>query len=149
MKLLNNYLLNDYPEKTYLGLNQDDEPVYMDRPSWDCDWYWGFGYIGNKNFHTHLNHLGSSHLYNNIKEYFKEFVLFDNDEDLWVFCEIVNNIYILRNTAELFYTGSSNMIYRPNLVDMIKNKSIAHDINSRLIPQLIDELYKVLQYESI
>jgi hypothetical protein len=31
------------------------EPVYLEDFSWDCDWYWGGGYVGNKNFHTHFD----------------------------------------------------------------------------------------------
>lgn len=31
------------------------EPVYLEDFSWDCGWYWGGGYIENRNFHTHFN----------------------------------------------------------------------------------------------
>ena len=31
------------------------ESIYFYKPTWDCDWYWGFGYLGNKNQHYHLS----------------------------------------------------------------------------------------------
>jgi hypothetical protein len=30
-------------------------PVYIYDFSWDCGWYWGGGYIGNSNFHSHFD----------------------------------------------------------------------------------------------
>lgn len=50
-------LLREYPDQVYLGTTLDNEKLYLSKPSWDCDWYWGFGYVGNKNLHTHLNYL--------------------------------------------------------------------------------------------
>lgn len=29
--------------------------VYLYDFEWECNWYWGGGYIGNKNFHTHFD----------------------------------------------------------------------------------------------
>jgi hypothetical protein len=50
MKTLSNY------EKILLGYN-NNEPIYLSPPSWDCGWYWGFGYLGNKNCHYHVDGL--------------------------------------------------------------------------------------------
>lgn len=30
-------------------------PVYLEGFEWDCGWYWGGGYIGNKDFHAHFD----------------------------------------------------------------------------------------------
>lgn len=45
-------VLLGYTKKTDYGSR---EPVYLNGFSWDCEWYWGGGYIGNKNFHAHFN----------------------------------------------------------------------------------------------
>lgn len=29
----------------YLGKNKDGKKVWLEKPSWDCGWYWGFGYL--------------------------------------------------------------------------------------------------------
>lgn len=33
------------------------KPLYLRPPSWDCGWYWGFGYLGNKSSHYHVKSL--------------------------------------------------------------------------------------------
>jgi len=33
----------------------DGLSVYLTDASWDCDWYWGLGYIDNRDFHTHMD----------------------------------------------------------------------------------------------
>ena len=30
-------------------------PVFLEGFKWDCNWYWGGGYIGNRDFHAHFN----------------------------------------------------------------------------------------------
>ncbi len=43
-------------KKWYLGkLKGTAEPVYLEDFRWECDWYWGGGYIGNKQFHAHFD----------------------------------------------------------------------------------------------
>ena len=42
--------------KWYLGkLKGTQERVYLEDFSWDCDLYWGGGYIGNKDLHCHFD----------------------------------------------------------------------------------------------
>lgn len=45
--------------KVYLGKTKSEfgrsEPIYLFDFSWDCGWYWGGGYIGNKNMHCHFD----------------------------------------------------------------------------------------------
>lgn len=134
-------LLRDYPEKILIGKNQENEPIYFYRPSWDCNWYWGFGYIGNDNLHTHLNSLGKNNLYENIKNYFSEFRL--QDKDIWLFCEYVMTVYALRPYSEVIRRGGSYYSHNPHK-DVIKNPDEYKRINSELIPLLIDEIYKLL-----
>lgn len=44
------------PERVFFGKRKDDKAmIYLSKPSWDCGWYWGFGYLGNHNEHYHLN----------------------------------------------------------------------------------------------
>lgn len=35
-----------FGKEVYLiGINEDGEKVFLEEPSWDCGWYWGFGYL--------------------------------------------------------------------------------------------------------
>ena len=46
-----------YDFKVYLGKTKGSNPerIYLRGFSWDCNWYWGGGYLGNRNMHTHFD----------------------------------------------------------------------------------------------
>lgn len=135
-------LLREYPEKLYLGLDKENQEVYTEIPRWSCDWYWSFGYLESKDYLTHLNCLGEGNLYNNIKEFFNEFVIEDN-HDLWQFCELVQSIYTLKRTTELLHRGGSHYASNP-CQESLKNPDFVNQINKELIPELVDRMYGVL-----
>lgn len=40
----------------YFGtVKKDKDRIALYAPTFDCGWYWGFGYLGNKNCHYHLS----------------------------------------------------------------------------------------------
>jgi hypothetical protein len=55
--------------KIYLG-KYEGELVYLSKHSWKCDWYWGFGYVGNRNWHFHFSTFLQDSKYSS--EVFKE-----------------------------------------------------------------------------
>ena len=59
----------NYKFKQLLGYTKyDHKPIYLDGFSWDCGWYWGFGYLGNKNCHYHVDGLEKIEKYNSEKK---------------------------------------------------------------------------------
>ena len=142
-------LLRDYPEQVYLGM-YDDEDVYLARPSWDCGWCWGFGYVQNKNLHTHLSSMckvdgRTVNLWDGLTHHIKagKVHAMHVRNKLWTFCEVVQTIYHLRETAEVLGRGGSHYSTNP-CADLIKNPDEVKRINEVLIPKLIDEMYILL-----
>ena len=45
-------ILLGYTKRHLNGLR---EPIYLEGFKWDCGWYWGGGYLGNRNMHTHFD----------------------------------------------------------------------------------------------
>lgn len=138
-------LLNNYPESLLIGKDIDGHKIYLSKPTWDCNWYWGFGYIGNKNLHTHLNQLHPNKnisLKTAITAYFSEFVL-TSENDIWSFCEIVESIYCLLKTAALYTRGGSNYTNNP-CRELLRNDAEYTRINTELVPELIDQMYNIL-----
>lgn len=45
-------VLLGYTKKSQYGTRR---AVYLQGFKWDCGWYWGGGYIGNKDFHAHFD----------------------------------------------------------------------------------------------
>lgn len=151
MKTLSNY------SKMLIGQN-NGENIYLSPPSWDCGWYWGFGYLGNKNCHYHIDGLTKIETYNYDAKCFitKNVNLYDGfiehfgsslkirKSDLWVFVELFSTFYKLKETAEVLGRGDSNYTNNP-CKDLIINKVESDRINNILMPQIFEEIYKVLQ----
>lgn len=142
-------MLNDrmahLPKSLYIG-NNDGQRIYLTRPSFDCNWYWGFGYLGNRNCHYHLDGIAKGeniNFYDALKKHFGASFIVKGDA-VWKFAEIVLTIYTLKKTAELFHLGGSHMTTNP-AADTLKAKSDwEKEINEVLIPRQVEELYKLL-----
>lgn len=148
--------LSKYP-KIYLGKN-NNEKIYLTPPSWDCDWYWGFGYLGNKNCHYHVNGLKTIEEYNSEKQYwntervnlydgfkkhFGDSFIIKDDKDIWTLAELFETFYSLKNIAEVYNRGGSHMSSNP-CKDIIKNVEEYKRINEIVLPQIFEEIYKIL-----
>lgn len=130
--------------KYYLGVNNLNEDVYLEKPSWDCDWYWGFGYITSYSSLTHWDYIvqeAHCNAFDAIKKYFKTLAI--SDDALWKLCDYMQSYYTLRSAADLFYSGNSN--YTSDVKVSFKDKSFYEKINEELLPNLfkaIDDLFK-------
>ena len=100
MKTLNNYT------KILIGKNEN-ENIYLTPPSWDCDWYWSFGYIGNKNCHYHLDSLLKNNI-EGLKEHFDGTFIIRNSQ-MWEFAELTETVYKLKETVLLFQKTVLNL----------------------------------------
>lgn len=148
--------LSNYPKGVLLGSN-NGEKIYLYAPSLDCGWYWGFGYLGNKNCHYHVDGLTKIQKYNHDKKVFEyKFVnLYDGfkkhfgntlrvkPSDLWTFVELLKTAYTLKETAEVLGRGGSHYTNNP-CKDVIINKDEVDRINDVVLPQLFEEIYKIL-----
>lgn len=137
MKTLSNY------SKVLLGYN-DNQPIYLSPPSWDCGWYWGFGYLGNNNCHYHIDGLSKDkNLFDAFKEHFGD-TLRVRESDLWTLVELFGTFYALKTTTEVLGRGGSHYTSNP-CKDLITNKDEVTRINNIVLPQVFEEIYKILQ----
>lgn len=127
----------------------DGEVEYLASPSWDCDWYWGFGYLQNKNLHHHIDGLwkeSNKNMFDAIKEYYGEtlnnILQIDDNKNLWVFCELMATFYALKEAAEVFGRGGAYYTDNP-IKELIKNTKEVERINKIILPALFDEIYKL------
>lgn len=117
------------------------ESIYFYKPTWDCDWYWGFGYLGNKNQHYHLSDYANGRNINMYDALIGDYDLNENiKKNLWKFCEVAKTIYTLITTAEVLGRGSSNYTHNP-FEALIQNKAEVERINEVVLPQMIQYLY--------
>lgn len=122
-----------------------EEKIYLSAPSWDCGWYWGWGYLGNKDCHYHLNGIDKSkNLFDALKEHFGNSLTLKEDEDIWTFCELVKTYYTLRETAEVLGRGGSNYTSNP-CADIIRNETEAKRINEVVLPAIFKSAYSLFK----
>lgn len=153
-----------------LGADQNGIRYWLESPTWDCDWYWGFGYVETYTLnsmpsrakdcdsHQHIgsSFLGSQEVYNHEKGCFVkgEYIhnLYDSpkfaqttfDEKTgWVLSELFQEFYTLKKTAELFHMGGAHVTASP-LHDMLKIPDYENHINKVLIPAITAKIIELL-----
>ena len=155
-------LLNEYPDKIYLG-KMNNKSIYLYKPSWNCNWYWGFGYLGNSTCHFHVSSLREKvtyfrdkddiprreivhkGLFFGFKEQFdKGTFIVKDDKDIWVLCDLFETFYKFKDVAAISRYGNANITDRNPCYDYIKNDDLYHRINEELFPHIFDEIYKIL-----
>lgn len=150
--------IRTYKEKTFLG-KSNGENIYLTAPSWDCGWYWGFGYLGNNRCHYHVSGLEKIesynlqkevwqydfvNLYDGFKKHFGDTFIVKNDSDIWKLAELFKTFYTLRECAEVLGRGGSHITTNA-CKDIIINKNEVDRINSIVLPAIFDEIYTILE----
>lgn len=140
---------NDY---YLLGINQNNEMVWLKRPSWDCDWYWSLGYVqtfdeyySDINMHAHFDLLflnTNKNSYNTFREYFKETTL--SNKELWTLLECMKSLYTLREYSNCLHRGGSHCSANP-CKELLKNDDEYDRINKILIPNLWEQVENILK----
>lgn len=156
----------------YLGRDlKTKRKIWLEKPSWDCGWYWGFGYVqamkGDKepskakdiDFHTHWDSLVRDSR-NNAHDWFESRFgkcttdwlnekRKDNepkcrftDAQLWKLCELMATAYTLRETAEVLGRGGAHYTTNP-CAKIIKNTREVDRINSKVLPAIFAEIGKI------
>lgn len=142
---------NDY---YLLGINQNDEKVWLKQPSWDCDWYYGLGYVqvfkqdySDINMHAHFDSLffnTNKNGYDAFREYFKEITL--SNKELWILLECIKSLYTLREYSDFLHISGSHYTSNP-CKELLKNEDEYNRINKILIPNLWKQVENILKGE--
>lgn len=151
-----------------LGWDADGINYWLEAPSWDCSWYWGFGYVETYtnnanpskakdiNSHEHISgFMGQQEEYDSAKGCFvkgkyihnlidcKKFARTTFDEkESWELSELFNQFYFLKDAAEHFKHGKCNTAN--SKVALWKDEAKAKEINEVLIPQVTARILEIL-----
>ena len=121
--------------KKYLGKTRDDykhaagESIYLKKHSWDCGWYWGFGYVGNGTMHTHFDSIFLNSSITDIKDIFKKTKI--TQEQWWTLRDLFIQAYTLKKCAEVYRHGG-HQTSKEGITDVIKDQEMANRINKDL-----------------
>lgn len=151
-------IINGYDKKFYLlGRNKEGKTYWLASPSWDCDWYWGFGNLYvvsgnhnpkvNKNIEEmdHFKYLLLSDTTRLAKEVFDDFFVETslNDNEIYQLLDYMMSCYNLRTTAEILNRGYSHQTETAK-IDVLKNEDLANYINKTLLPAIFERINKLL-----
>lgn len=137
----------------------DGYVIYLEKPSWDCDWYWGFGYIKafktKKSYeyeeHLHFDSLFlTKNIYDSFIEYFSETAL--SHKEIWMLLGYMKEFYVSKEYAELLKHGNYITSDAINILDKknkAKNLEEYKRINTVLLPELFNKINKLLTIEEV
>lgn len=137
-----------------LGTDKDGQGYWLGSPTWDCNWYWGFGYIETytRNFMPHLAKDIKSHEHatNFMAEWFigcngskpkltdKTFT----EAEGWELSELFKQFYHLREQSEFW--GRGKMHVADTKIQNWTNKELANKINTEMIPIITARILEIL-----
>ena len=132
--------------KVFFGTRKSDNTrIQISKPKWDCDWYWSFGYLGNRDEHYHLSGYADGRNINIYDALEKDYDLNPKIKaKLWDFCELVKTAYVLKETAEVLGRGGSH--YTKNVcASVIKNSTEVKRINEVVLPAIFEQLNAIYE----
>ena len=160
-RLLRKRTSSAFGKKIYLlGKGRDNRLLWLEEPSWDCDWYWGFGYVetytNNKNprdardidSHQHIvNLLGEGmrkdgdYCYNMFNSKIFKNTTFTAEEG-WELTELFKRFYLLQKVAEYYWYGGAGVSTIEGFSR--KNRKRANIINQKEIPEITKRILDML-----
>jgi hypothetical protein len=141
----------------YLGTDANGINYWLQEASWDCDWYWGGGYVhtftNNKNpalskdinSHNHFNLMFLKDGCGSFKDFFVETPF--SDSEIWKILELMQSFYIARKYSDMLYSGSAHLSSNP-VSEVIKSDEEYKRINKVVIPAIMNALYKIMSEKS-
>jgi len=131
-------------KKIRIGKLEDSgESVFLEKHNWDCDWYWGFGYLETRHSHFHFesmvpNKSDKSYLIFDLG--YKAKLNLDPKLNGWVLMELFAQAYTLKHVAELYHRGCAGIGDAKGL-GIKKDREKAKEINSEL-EAVLDNIWK-------
>jgi len=122
-----------------VGTLADSESLYLTKHTWDCNWYWGFGYIGNSRCHFQFSSfLETPKL---ASEIFKSTNI--TDADWWIIRDLFVQAYALKKAAEVYRYGG-HQTNHAGITDIIKDTDIGVRLNAD-IKKILDVLWGFIE----
>lgn len=149
-----------------LGKDKDDMNLYLVKASWDCGWYWGFGYVqsykrGDIEIHTHIDSsfMGVQKVWDIDKNKFVETGYIHNiydapmlaettfsEEEGWQLSELFKQFYKFKEVAEILHRGGAGITTLCDYlkIDYPEREARYKEINEVILPQIFEKIYSIL-----
>ena len=137
-----------------LGKDVDGTKYWLEDPKWDCDWYWGFGYIETYKANrkpSQANDIEShQHATDFMSKWFTEWngsepILSEHtfsEQEGWELSELFAQFYHLQEQAEFWGRGKMNCANTE--IKNWEDKALAKKVNKEMIPVVMDRIIMIL-----
>ena len=159
IEMLEKHVSEAFGKKIYLlGTFKDGHNFWLKEPTWDCGWYWGFGYVSTYQSHQHYDGLcfNKYEYYDHKKGCFQqgEYIhkLSDRpdvvacsliEREQWILSDLMKMAYTLKKTAELYRQGNAHLTSH-ELVPQLKRPDREKEINEIELPAIFAQIEKLL-----
>lgn len=89
-------------DRIYLG-SLHRERIYLTKHKWDCDWYWGFGYLGNSHNHFHISSMIKDASTSDILDHFDTSWI--TQKQWWILRDLFIQAYAIKDAAFAYRLG--------------------------------------------
>ena len=140
-----------------LGQDANGINYWLEEPSWDCGWYYGFGFVETYthntrpdlardiNSHQHFDSLflnGPKCSKDMFKEFFVETPL--SDDEIWELVDYMKTFYTLKSVAELFKHGYSWQTSKAK-IDQLQSDEQNDLVNKVWLPEVFKRIEKLFE----
>jgi hypothetical protein len=155
---MNKKISSAFGKKIYLiGKDSSGVNYWLEEPRWDCDWYWGFGYMEtytnnkrpdlarDRSSHSHWDGFCGLELDNKYIHHINESpelveTVLTNKES-WELSDLMKSFYTLKKTTALFHQGNSHLTSTG--IDL-KDKATEDMINQVVLPRIFTRIAEIL-----
>lgn len=137
-----------------LGADENGVKYWLEAPSWECGWYWGFGYIEtytNNDYPSKSKDINShEHATDFMSKWFTEWngskpqlaVMTFTEREGWELSELFKQFYFLKESAEYFKNGKANV--SDTVAPRWEKPEFVTEINQILIPAITSRILEIL-----
>ena len=140
-----------------LGKDKDGINYWLEEPSWDCGWYYGFGFVETYTHntrpdlardidsHQHFDSLflnGPKCSKDMFKEFFAETPL--SDDEIWELVDYMKTFYTLKSVAELFKHVYSWQTSKAK-IDRLQSDEQNDLVNKVWLPEVFKRIEKLFE----
>lgn len=122
----------------YLGEHKDLGKLWLEDFKWNCGWYWGGGYIGNKDLHMHFKYFLNLGCNDTTFGYELLSETKITESQWWRLLDLFKQFYAYKEAAECFQYGG--YMTTDGRKDAEISKPMASMINKHIETVIISEI---------
>lgn len=133
-----------------LGIDSNGERVWLEAPSWDCGWYWGFGYVERYTNNSDPSKAKDITCHTHIDSEFAKGKIKDEDGFDTTVINVNEGLELTTYTvAEGERLNALFTKFYRLRVRAEKEKDKADHINKKLIPAITKEIIEILSVKNL